>query len=237
MVSMNRLSTQKRPASRVPGGGQLDQRDVPHDGRSQEHRTKLLVDMGTVCSSTWTAMRDLACELVQCDEIGRSSEAKRRTSRRQKRRDGVRRRVDVSRRSDTDTKLVPTFLVGGSGPRRTATCVHDRPREPTHNRIQLTTDGHSRTKAVARRVRRRVDYAQASQDSTGAIGQTSPNAATARRLHRHASPRVSGNPDPDHISHELRRAAEPHDADGDAPVHAADERLLQEGREPWPPRV
>ena len=36
---------------------------------------------------------------------------------------------------------------------------------------------------------------------------------------------------------QLRRAAEPHHADGDAPIHAADQRTLKEGREPGPRRL
>ena len=34
--------------------------------------------------------------------------------------------------------------------------------------------------------------------------------------------------------HELRRVSESHDADGDASIHAVDQRILQEGREPRP---
>ena len=43
---------------------------------------------------------------------------------------------------------------------------------------------------------------------------------------------LQGRPGPGEGLNELRRAPEPHDADGDAPVHTANQRLLKEDREP-----
>jgi len=41
-----------------------------------------------------------------------------------------------------------------------------------------------------------------------------------------------GNPDPAQVKHVIRRTPEPYDADGNAALHAVDERLFEEIREP-----
>ena len=50
--------------------------------------------------------------------------------------------------------------------------------------------------------------------------------------HQHPRHRRLRRPRPRRDQHELRRAAEPHDADGHAALHAPHERVLEEGREP-----
>jgi hypothetical protein len=71
MVSMNRLSTEKRRAviaSLVEGNS--IRATVRMTGVAKNTVTKLLVDMGTVCSIPQDrVMRDLTCERIQCDEI------------------------------------------------------------------------------------------------------------------------------------------------------------------------
>src|SRR5437762_12540915 len=71
MVSMNRLSPQKRAAviAALVEGNSI-RATVRMTGVAKNTVTKLLVDMGTVCSIQQDrAMRDLACERIQCDEI------------------------------------------------------------------------------------------------------------------------------------------------------------------------
>jgi len=71
MVSMNRLSAEKRAqviAALVEGNS--IRATVRMTGVAKNTVTKLLVDMGTVCSTFQDrVMRDLSCERVQCDEI------------------------------------------------------------------------------------------------------------------------------------------------------------------------
>src|SRR5439155_6939324 len=56
--------------------------------------------------------------------------------------------------------------------------------------------------------------------------------ATARPSALAASPRGAGQPRSEAHLDQLRRAAEPHDADVDAPLHAADECVLEKAGGP-----
>lgn len=71
MVSMSRLSTEKRAhviASLVEGNS--IRATVRMTGVIKNTITKLLVDMGTVCSVHQDKlMRNLSCERIECDEI------------------------------------------------------------------------------------------------------------------------------------------------------------------------
>src|ERR1700730_15604760 len=71
MISMNRLSPEKRTqviACLVEGNS--IRATVRMTGVAKNTVTKLLVDMGTVCSIHQDrVMRDLPCERIQCDEI------------------------------------------------------------------------------------------------------------------------------------------------------------------------
>src|SRR5437867_7579853 len=80
MVSMNRLSAERREqviAALVEGNS--IRATVRMTGVAKNTVTKLLVDMGTVCSIQQDrAMRDLPCERIQCDEIWAFCYAKQR---------------------------------------------------------------------------------------------------------------------------------------------------------------
>lgn len=71
MVSMNKLSTEKRAAvvaSLVEGNS--IRATCRMTGVAKNTVTKLLVDLGTVCSVYMDrVMTDLPCERIQCDEI------------------------------------------------------------------------------------------------------------------------------------------------------------------------
>ena len=107
------------------------------------------------------------------------------------------------------------------------------------NRVQLTTDGHSA-------------YLKAVEEAFGALTSTSRSSSrstathhagsvedrnTARRMHRREKKPIIGNPGPGPHQHVVCRAPEPHDAHEHAPLHATDECLLKEARQPLPRAV
>ena len=106
-------------------------------------------------------------------------------------------------------------------------------RDRLANRVQLTTDGHKAyLEAVEGAFGADVDYAMLVKiygaDAGGRQGPLQP-----RRMHRRSSKeRDRGQPGSGARQHVLRRAAEPHDADAHAPLHAADQCVLKEIREP-----
>ena len=204
-------------------------------GAAKNTVTKLLVDLGEACAEYQDASpaQPALHRRSSATRSGRSATRSRRTS--PSEHQGTFGYGDVWTWTaiDADTKLVPSWLVG-ERTRRRRLGVHARPASRLANRVQLTTDGHQRLPAGRRATRSAatIDYAHAAQAL-----RRRPDEATQRRY----SPAecigtetqvVTGDPDPSKISTQLRRAAEPHDADGHAPLHPADERLLKEGREP-----
>ena len=206
MVSMNRLSPAKRRAviaSLVEGNSIRS--TVRMTDVAKNTVTKLLVDMGTVCSIHMDrAMRDLSCERIQCDEIWAFVYAKRKNVPAEKRVEAERGEVgDVWTwvAMDSATKLVPTFHIGPRDLPTATTFMRDLAGR-LRNRVQLTTDGHhSYLLAVDGAFGGDVDYAQ--------LVKLYGSTADQRRPERRYSPSVclgaesipvNGDPNPDHIS-------------------------------------
>lgn len=198
---MNRLSTKQRQAviaSLVEGNS--IRATCRMTGVAKNTVTKLLVDMGIVCSIHMDRlMRDLPCERIQCDEIWAFVYAKQRNVPPEKR--GEAGDVWTWVAMDSDTKLVPTFHVG---PRDVATAIEfmgDLAKR-LRNRIQLTTDGHhAYFHAVDKAFVGDVDYAM--------LVKMYGTDADSRKPERRYSPSIcigadvvpiNGNPDSDHIS-------------------------------------
>ncbi|MGB9068455.1 MAG: IS1 family transposase [Candidatus Acidiferrales bacterium] len=103
--------------------------------------TKLLVEVGRACLEYQDkALRNLPCKLIQCDEIWSFVGAKQEHATPEMKAQGwgdVWTWVAI----DPQTKLVPTFMVGGRGS-RTAKRFMDDLASRLANRVQLTTDGH-----------------------------------------------------------------------------------------------
>jgi hypothetical protein len=112
MDSMNRLSAERRKqviAALVEGNS--IRATVRMTGVAKNTVSKLLVDLGTVCSIYQDRMmRDLPCERIQCDEIWCFVGSKQKN-------------VPLDKRGeygdwwtwvalDADSKLVPTYRVG-----------------------------------------------------------------------------------------------------------------------------
>ena len=196
MVSMNRLTTEKRSqvvAALVEGNS--IRATVRMTGVAKNTVTKLLTDLGTVCSVYQDqAMRDLPCERIQCDEIWAFVGAKAKNVKPNKRAEGW---GDVWTwvGMDADSKLVASYRVGSRSPEDAAEFMRDLAKR-LRNRVQLTTDGHQ-PYIVA------VDWA-----FEGEIDFATPYGVdAAERQRRYApakcvgveGPVISGNPYPEHV--------------------------------------
>src|SRR6266545_511435 len=160
IVSMNRLSPEKRKAviSALVEGNSI-RAICRMTGVAKNTVVKLLVDLGTVCSIEQDRrMRDLTCERIECDEIWAFVYSKQKNVPREKR--GEAGDVWTWVAIDSETKLMPTFLIG---PRDLATAslfMRDLASRLRH-RVQLTTDGlHPYVLAVEGAFNGDVDYAQ-----------------------------------------------------------------------------
>lgn len=201
MVSMNRLSREKRKAviAALVEGNSI-RATCRMTGVAKNTVVKLLSDLGTVCSIEQDRrMRDLDCERIQCDEIWAFVYSKQKNVPEEKR--GEAGDVWTWVALDPDTKLVPTFHVG---PRDTGSArafmvdLAGRLR----NRIQLTTDAFGPyLPAVRDAFGDDVDYAQ--------LVKTYGTDSDPRKPERRYSPSVclgaepmpvNGDPDPSHIS-------------------------------------
>lgn len=199
MVSMNRLSNEKRAAvvaSLVEGNS--IRATCRMTGVAKNTVTKLLVDLGTVCSVYQDrVIRDLPCERVQCDEIWSFVYAKQKN-------------VPVDKRGeagdvwtwvalDADTKLVPTYRIGGRGMQEAREFMEDLVKRLRH-RVQLTTDGHAPyLTAVEGAFQGEVDYAQLVKIYGNDRSNEPERHSPAVRLGADARV-VSGDPKGEHIS-------------------------------------
>src|SRR3954468_4404 len=115
---MNRLSPDQRKAviAALVEGNSI-RATCRMTGVAKNTVTKLLVDLGTVCSIYQDRlMRDLPCERVQCDEIWAFCYAKAKNVPDEKRGQFGYGDVWTWVAMDADTKLVPSYLIGGRGP-------------------------------------------------------------------------------------------------------------------------
>lgn len=161
MVSMNRLSTEKR--AQVIGSlveGNSIRATVRMTGAAKNTVTKLLVDLGAACADYQDrALVDLPCTEIQCDEIWAFCYAKQRNVPDQHR--GTFGYGDVWTWTAicADTKLVPSWLVGERTMDDAWTFMQDL-KGRLASRVQLTTDGHrSYLKAVQHTFGDDVDFA------------------------------------------------------------------------------
>src|SRR3954471_15040705 len=143
LVSMNRLSTEKR--AQIIGSlveGNSIRATVRMTGAAKNTVTKLLVDLGEACAEYQDrTLRDLPCVDIQCDEIWAFCYSKQKNVPQEHR--GTFGYGDVWTWTAicADTKLVPSWLVGE---RTTYDAWHfmEDLKSRLANRVQLTTDGH-----------------------------------------------------------------------------------------------
>jgi IS1 family transposase len=143
MVSMNRLSTEKRAA--IIGclvEGNSIRSTVRITGASKNTITKLLVDLGAACAEYQDrTLRGLPCKTIECDEIWAFCYAKQKNVPEQFR--GTPGYGDVWTWTAlcADTKLVPSWLVGERTMDDGIAFMRDLRGRLAEPQVQVTTDG------------------------------------------------------------------------------------------------
>ncbi len=200
MVSMNRLSTEKR--AQIVGclvEGNSIRATVRMTGAAKNTITKLLVDLGEACAEYQDGVLvDLPCKVIEADEIWAYCYAKQRNVPEEFK--GTYGYGDVWTFTAlcADTKLVPSWLVGERTSDDAEVFLTDLASRMA-GRIQLSTDGHVIYEGtVGPSFRHQVDWAQIMKiyrADSGGERKYSPAVCTGtkRRV-------LKGDPDPDRIS-------------------------------------
>ena len=201
MVSMNRLSTEKR--AQIIGclvEGNSIRATVRMTGAAKNTITKLLTDLGEACAEFQDGVLvDLPCKVVEADEIWAYCYSKQKNVPEQFKGSPGYGDVWTFTAICADTKLVPSWLVGERTSDDAEFFLTDLANRMA-DRIQLSTDGHWMYEStVGPSFRQNVDWAQIQKTyrSPDASEQRkySPSVCTGtKRLVR------KGNPDPDRIS-------------------------------------
>jgi IS1 family transposase len=165
--------------------------------------TKLLVDLGTVCSIYQDrVMRDLPCTRIQCDEIWTFCGSKAKNVPVEKYGDPNYGDVWTWVAIDPDTKLVPSYRVGPRDLQEAQLFMADVAKR-LRNRVQLTTDGFSPyLTAVEDAFGGDVDYAQlvkvyGTDQTKRKSGGAKYSPAVCLSAHSEV---VNGSPNGEHIS-------------------------------------
>lgn len=200
MVSMNRLSTEKR--AQIIGclfEGNSIRATVRTTGASKNTITKLLVDLGEACAGYQDrVLRDLPCTTLQVDEIWAYCYAKAKNVPDEHKGEYGYGDVWTWTALCADTKLAPSWLVG----ERTAEdawCLMADLKNRLRNRVQITTDGHQAyVAAVGLTFGNNVDWAQIQKiyrAEPSGERRYSPAVCTGTTVRV-----LKGNPDPAKIS-------------------------------------
>lgn len=199
MVSMNRLSTEKR--AQIIGclvEGNSIRATVRMTGAAKNTITKLLVDLGEACADYQDGVfQDLPCKVAEADEIWSYCYAKQKNVPEQFKGTPGYGDVWTFTAICAETKLVPSWLVGERTSYDAEFFLRDLASRMA-GRIQLSTDGHPMYEGtVGPAFGGNVDWAviQKTYASDEAKGKYSPAVCTGtkRRV-------VKGDPDPGRIS-------------------------------------
>ena len=198
---VNRLSTEQR--ARIIGcltEGNSIRATTRLTGAAKNTVSKLLLDLGDVCSAYQNdALRNLTCQRIQVDEIWSFVGCK------QKNVDPERHDVDWGDAwtfvcIDADTKLVPSWLVGQRNA-DDAVIVLDDLRSRLASPVQLSTDGHKMyLTAVPETLGEDVDYGQVVKKYGRKPADPANHRYSPERCLEVTINKVSGSPDPAHIS-------------------------------------
>ncbi len=169
-------------------------------GASKNTIVKLLADAGEAFSDFQNEkLRNLSCNRLQLDEIWSFVYAKAKNVSCAVAAPDVAGDVWTWTAIDADTKLIVSWLVGDRSGETASRFVRDFADRLKH-RVQITTDGHKAyLQAIEEAFGNDADYAMlekiyAAPPQTGST-RYSPAECCGTRTHR-----VSGNPDPAHIS-------------------------------------
>ena len=228
MFNMNRLSTERRAAilGLMVEGNSL-RATTRMAGCSINTVSKLLLDVGKACAAYQDEhLRDLPAD----DRGGRDLVIRRHTRRKHAR--GAKRHVRLPATSGRGRHSTPTqahrLLVRGRPQYEDAAAfmidLKDRLRAGFNSRPTGTCLPEQSAWRSARHRLRAAHQALRTHEPEGPLQPAG--------LHRDARPSATKANRTPRDQHELRGAPEPHDADGHAPVHAADQRVLEEARQP-----
>lgn len=200
MVSMNRLSTEKRAQilSCLVEGNSI-RATVRMTGAAKNTITKLLADVGQACADYQDrVMRDLPCKVVEVDEIWSYCYAKQKNVPEQFKGTPGYGDVWTFTAICADTKLVPAYMVGERTADDADVFLRDLAGRMA-NRIQLSTDGHSMYEStVGPAFNQKVDWAQIIKSYTSVPTDQpkySPPKQTGTKVRV-----LKGDPDLDRIS-------------------------------------
>lgn len=199
MVSMNRLSTEKR--AQIIGclvEGNSIRATVRMTGAAKNTISRLLVDLGEACAEYQDGVfQDLSCKVVEADEIWSFCYAKQKNVPEDFKGTPGYGDVWTFTAICADTKLVPSWLVGERTADDAEVFLTDLASRMA-DRIQLSTDGHNiYASTVGLAFNHRVDWAQIQKTyaSDSGDGKYSPAVCTGVKV------RVQkGDPDPGRIS-------------------------------------
>jgi IS1 family transposase len=201
MVSMNRLDRKSQAkVIRCLVEGCSIRATVRMTGVAKNTIVKLLLEIGPACERYQdTAFRNLTCKRIQCDEIWSFCYAKSKNVTPE-----IAKKIAGAGDAwtwvalDPDTKLIPSWLVGGRDA-ETARHFMDDLAGRLANRVQLTTDGHrAYLTAVEAAFGSEVDYAMLIKiygADTASDTRYSPAECVGCEQQG-----ISGRPDPSHIS-------------------------------------
>ena len=200
---MNRLSldTRTRVVSALVEGNSI-RATVRMTGVAKNTVVKLLTDLGWACAVYQDrTLRDLPCKRLQCDEIWSFCYAKEKNVPESKMQEYGVGDVWTWTAIDADTKLVPSWFVGGRDAGAATRFMRDL-AERLKGRVQLTTDGHQAyLNAVDRVFGDGIDYAMLVKlygpDSNPGKPETRYSPAKCNGSKKKS---IKGNPDPEHIS-------------------------------------
>lgn len=161
MVSMNRLTTEKRAAVvRCLVDGVSVRGTVRITGVAKNTVVKLLIDLGAACEAYHHEhVRGLRCERIQCDEAWSFCYAKAKNVPAEKQGEFGVGDIWTWLALDADTKLAVSFRVDNRDAEAANEFMLDV-ADRLLNRVQLTTDGHVYLQAVENAFGMDVDYAQ-----------------------------------------------------------------------------
>ncbi|HTA47153.1 MAG TPA: DDE-type integrase/transposase/recombinase [Bryobacteraceae bacterium] len=199
---MNRLNTATRiQVLRCLIEGCSIRSTVRMTGAAKNTVVKLLVELGEVCTQFMDeTMRNLPCQRLQADEIWAFVGCNQKQVTVEKiERDGICGDVWTWVAIDADTKLVPCFMLGQRDPETARDFMEDLASRLA-NRVQLTTDGlKAYLTAVKSAFGNDIDYSMLVKiyGTIDTEGQRRYSPADCIGCERK---RISGDPDPDHIS-------------------------------------
>ena len=161
--------------------------------------TKLLIDAGKVCADFHDgAVRNVASQRIQCDEIWSFSYAKAKNVRDAKSAPEGAGDVWTWTGIDANSKLIVSWHVGDRSQHTGIAFMSDL-RARLANKVQLTTDGHKAYLTAVNTIDFDADYAMLNKifarDYSPGPGRYSPPVVVGVQTEV-----IRGNPDPAHIS-------------------------------------